>query len=55
MRPAAVYSSDMFYAAEYKLGTLATDGEPCPFLIWQLGRRCTWFAGYWDARTDGFA
>jgi len=55
MRPAAADSSELVYAAEYKLGALAADGEPCPFPIWQLGRRCAWFAGYWDARTDGFA
>lgn len=45
----------MKYLAEYHRGALAEDGAPCPYPIWQLGRRCAWFAGYHDARCEGFA
>lgn len=45
----------MVYAAEYFMGKCAEDGAPCPYPIWQLGRRCAWMAGYHDARREGFA
>lgn len=43
------------YYREWRKGTQAADGEPCPYPIWQLGRRCAWLAGYHDARRKGFA
>lgn len=55
MRQAAADSHELVYAAEYKQGALAADDDPCPYPIWQLGRRCAWLGGYWDARRRGFA
>lgn len=43
------------YYSEWLRGTLAEDGAPCPYPIWQLGRRCAWLAGYHDTRREGFA
>lgn len=41
-------------AGEYRKGAFAADNDQCPYPIWQLGRRCAWFAGYWDARREGY-
>lgn len=47
-------SGVIIYAAEYRKGAFAADNDQCPYPIWQLGRRCAWFAGYWDARREGY-
>lgn len=51
----AADSSDLVYAAEYRMGAYAADDDRCPYPIWQLGRRCAWLAGYHDARREGFS
>lgn len=44
----------MKYRAEYILGALAHDEEQCPYPIYELGKRCAWLGGFWDARREGF-
>lgn len=43
------------YYSEWLKGTLAADGDACPYPITQIGRRCAWLAGYHDTRREGFA
>ena len=42
------------YVAEYEMGAYAPDGARCPYPVSQIGRRCAWLAGYWDARREVF-
>lgn len=36
------------YLEAYKKGERAHLGQECPYGMSLLGRRCAWYAGYWD-------
>lgn len=49
---------DLKYQKEYDEGRIAylwddLDTE-CPYPMTQLGRRCAWLGGWWDAQREDF-